>query len=669
MENNDPNDKKFRVISRNVNTINAKKGSLSWHAITQAALDVEADVLCLQETNINWSPEILQTARSILNKSNYRTTKTAYSVSSEATDGTYQPGGTMTSVLGRWTARTTNSGQDKSGLGRWSYVELTGRRNTRFIILSGYRVNPQRPKLGANTIYDQQYRLLLHKGQTQPNPRQQFVEDLTEQVKIWRKENVEVLLCLDTNEDVTKLSFKNSIGTLIAATDLKDLHAHQHPQWPRPATYQRGVNTIDICLASPGYVKALTKTFILPFHYPPTMPGDHRTIGVEFNSAVLFGYADLPPVRHFSIRGTNSNAQTKVTLYSKKVAYEWDRQNIQERLNELMQKASFSEDDHEELEQIDKDLTKIMVQADQQCAKYHNTPWSPILHDAYLEHKYWSLQLTSLKTKRNLDNVIQPIRERLKIDINDENHKKSIQSNMKRVQQKLREIKKKAEEHRTKFLNDLSVAAGAMKNKKRQKLIRHLKHAEENRRCFAIAKAHLKPHSPGGLTHILKQTGINTWETVDDHKEMEALLLNHSQDHFARAHGTDFTIEPLKSKLQYDGLTDFGEQITKGCIPEDIVLPKMTRLLLEHQSSKLRPGEDPTQPLEFEKLMQGFRKWKERTATSPSGRHLGIYKSLLKDLPKKEDKKQTKPVYRGIDVMHSIYALLQLAVKHTHTYE
>ncbi len=51
---------------------------------------------------------------------------------------------------------------------------------------------------------------------------------------------------------------------------------------------------------------------------------------------------------------------------------------------------------------------------------------------------------------------------------------------MKQVQQKLREIKKKAKEHNTKFLNDLSTTAGAMKNKKRQKLIRHSKHAEEN---------------------------------------------------------------------------------------------------------------------------------------------------------------------------------------------
>jgi len=83
---------------------------------------------------------------------------------------------------------------------------------------------------------------------------------------------------------------------------------------------------------------------------------------------------------------------------------------------------------------------------------------------------------------------------------------------MKRVQQKLREIKKKAKEHQTKFLNNLSAAADAMKNKKRQKMIRHLKHAEENRRCFAIAKAQLKLHSPGGSTHILKPTSNGKWK-------------------------------------------------------------------------------------------------------------------------------------------------------------
>jgi len=67
--------------------------------------------------------------------------------------------------------------------------------------------------------------------------------------------------------------------------------------------------------------------------------------------------------------------------------------------------------------------------------------------------------------------------------------------------------------------------------------------------------------------------------------------------------------------------------------------------------------------------MVGFKKWPERTATSPSGWHLGIYKSMLKDLQTKDDKKENPPKLCGIQVMHSIFAMLQLVVKHTHTFQ
>jgi len=54
-------------------------------------------------------------------------------------------------------------------------------------------------------------------------------------------------------------------------------------------------------------------------------------------------------------------------------------------------------------------------------------------------------------------------------------------------------------------------------------------------------------------------------------------------------------------------------------------------------------------------------------ATSPSGRHLGVYKSLLKD---NHHEKQGEPITtKGIDIMMEIYQLLALAVKHTHTFE
>jgi len=76
-----------------------------------------------------------------------------------------------------------------------------------------------------------------------------------------------------------------------------------------------------------------------------------------------------------------------------------------------------------------------------------------------------------------------------------------------------------------------------------------------------------------------------------------------------------------------------------------------------------------THPLEYDALMDGFRKWPERTTTSPSGRHLGIYKSLLKDKPPTDPPADLPPRTYGQDVMHYVYRLLQLALRHTHVFE
>jgi len=55
--------------------------------------------------------------------------------------------------------------------------------------------------------------------------------------------------------------------------------------------------------------------------------------------------------------------------------------------------------------------------------------------------------------------------------------------------------------------------------------------------------------------------------------------------------------------------------------------------------------------------------------TSPSGRHLGVYKSLLKDQPPQKPPPEYVPRTHGIDVMRYVYRLLQLALKHTHSYK
>ncbi len=156
----------------------------------------------------------------------------AVSASKDSNDQHYQPGGTLTAAIGRWTAHVTGTGTDQSGLGRWSYIEMQGPNHIKYIIASGYRVGPKPPTLGANTVYDQQYQILLSQGHIQPKPRQQFIDDLIKQVQAWRQQQIEVLVCLDANEDAEALNPLKDLGQLLAETDLIDIHATKFPQQP-----------------------------------------------------------------------------------------------------------------------------------------------------------------------------------------------------------------------------------------------------------------------------------------------------------------------------------------------------------------------------------------------------------------------------------------------------
>ncbi len=82
----------------------------------------------------------------------------------------------------------------------------------------------------------------------------------------------------------------------------------------------------------------------------------------------------------------------------------------------------------------------------------------------------------------------------------------------------------------------------------------------------------------------------------------------------------------------------------------------------------MKRSEPHEHPLEFDQLMNGYRKWPERTTTLPSGRHLGIYKSMLKEFPPANPLPDYKPRTHGIEIMRMMFRLLQLAVKHTYVY-
>eukprot|EP00957_Ditylum_brightwellii_P021719 1638500-Ditylum_brightwellii.AAC.1 len=67
----------------------------------------------------------------------------------------------MIGVVGKHQGRILNGNQDKLGLGRWSYVVMTGKWRKVYVI-SAYRV-AQEKNDSIQTAYTQQYRVIQEK--------------------------------------------------------------------------------------------------------------------------------------------------------------------------------------------------------------------------------------------------------------------------------------------------------------------------------------------------------------------------------------------------------------------------------------------------------------------------------------------------------------------------
>jgi len=62
--------------------------------------------------------------------------------------------------------------------------------------------------------------------------------------------------------------------------------------------------------------------------------------------------------------------------------------------------------------------------------------------------------------------------------------------------------------------------------------------------------------------NVMNAEGVMT--PILEQEKLEAILLVHSQTHFAQVEGSPFTIKLLSHLLQYDGLTKFGNLVTDG---------------------------------------------------------------------------------------------------------
>jgi len=197
---------------------------LSWKAAAHAIETSEADAFAFQETNLAWNKIHRKRIHRIF-QSPHHNPVVSTSSSAEISMSSHQRGGTLQAIIGDWSSRSVQIGQDASGLGRWSFIELQGKEDYRYIILSGYRVcENQTVDPGSNNTFNQQYRLLHYQGQRNPDPRAQFIEDIITLIQEWQSQHKAVLICINANENF-QTPGNHGIARLFAETDLCDLHS------------------------------------------------------------------------------------------------------------------------------------------------------------------------------------------------------------------------------------------------------------------------------------------------------------------------------------------------------------------------------------------------------------------------------------------------------------
>jgi hypothetical protein len=149
--------------------------------------------------------------------------------------------------------------------------------------------------------------------------------------------------------------------------------------------------------------------------------------------------------------------------------------------------------------------------------------------------------------------------------------------------------------------------------------------------------------------------------------ELEYYLVQRNRRHFGQAEGTCFTVPPLSASLNWQADTNTAELLLQGHYDADS-LDDVTQLLLRHCKHTSTLDAIPT-PIALDEFIGKLKVWSESTSTSPSGRHLGHYKSLIKPIVL-EDKEST-PAYDSeelnldrVTLLHAHLGIINYCLRH-----
>jgi hypothetical protein len=280
-----------RLYYKNINGVGTRNLSNGFVNIYKHLKKTETSIACITEPNVDWNQYWIKQTNEDHGREIFHNALFSYSCYKATAKSSYKPGGTMMVSSGQLASRHLETGNDPSGMGRFSYQTFNGANGTKLIFITAYRVCFQVIETaGEKTSFFHQWHSLLQDGHEFPNPRKQVLLDLKDLILTKIGQGYDVCISMDANEELN--SRNNQLSEWMEQCGLFSAHEHfydaeYYDSNPIPSTYDRGTNKIDFVMCTPRLLSCIESVSIEAMNEGTA--SDHRGLIVDFNTDKLLG--------------------------------------------------------------------------------------------------------------------------------------------------------------------------------------------------------------------------------------------------------------------------------------------------------------------------------------------------------------------------------------------
>lgn len=663
----------FRFLFNNINGLVLTHTDLiNFISITK---ELQADWVGIVETHIASEKSHVRDCvfSAFQSKQGYNNLNAVFASSDMDFDVDRKFGGVLQIAVNSLASRTITKHSNKYG---WFTSQThTGKNGKMLTTITAYRIAAGTG--GDTSAHAQQRMMLVTEERDIIDPRRLIIDDLIVYITHCQESGHDILLCIDANESMEKPA--SQIRRLANTCNLLDVHANLHLDETLLPSHSRGSEKIDFCLASPPLLDCITRSGILALD--DAYMSDHRAMFLDLDIKRYFKGITTDLVSRQSRSFTTKNE--KLTAgFNSYVSDEWLKRKMTGRIK-IMDTLSRLPDDQIDKsriqrmwEAIDTQIGIIFLQGEQSL----NIPnkireWSPALAKSGAERRYWKARLQNATMDRCGKQSLSHLANKYAIIDDGTTDQLTLEQRLDEATRHHAHVSKRdvdfRDHHMDSLIADLELKSDPDSKNELNKL-KAMKKAEKQMKTFAKIRRLLKPRNSGALSRlelpkdmaihidaqpdipvegritnnnpelkdILQQTirvkrhdGAEEWVTLLDKRKIESALLQYCNEHYQQAAATPLGSSHLANLLGTAGLTEAGKQIIDGtlfnCLDESN-FPELSTFLAQLAMPEDIKSMDPI-PTEItvDEYHKGFRSWRETTSTSPSGRHLGIYKALL----------------------------------------